>query len=146
MSVYLANQGTTTIRKGSHSALSVANTTSLLLTVAQFANGAHRRRTHSTTSFASIALSRHVDQRSRQALRQKVVTAQRDTIVMISAACRVLEDLTGNRIILDIHMVLANLVQLGPSLMKRHQLGALSVANTTSLLLPAAQFANGAHR
>ena len=42
MSANLANQGTTTIRKGSHSALSAANTTSLLLTAAQFVNGAHR--------------------------------------------------------------------------------------------------------
>ena len=127
-------------------ALSVAKTKSLFIPAAQFANRVHRRCTHSTTSFVSMALVRQVHQRSRPPLRQKVVTAQRDIIVSVPAACRVVEDRTGDRIILDIHVVLANLVQLGPSPTKRHQLGALSVANTTSLLLPAAQFANGAHR
>ena len=60
---------------------------------------------------------------------------------MISAACRVVEDRTGNRIILDIHVVLANLVQLGPSLTKRHQLSANAALQAQSLLLPTARSA-----
>ena len=151
----IVHLGPSLIKRHQLSSNAVLQARSLLLTAAQFALRAHRRCTHSTTSFVSIALSRQVHQRSRQVhqrsrpplrppLRQKVVTAGGDIIVMVSAACRVLEERTLARIPYP-HTVIALIVQLGPPL-KRDHLVALSVAKTKSLFIPAAQFANGAHR
>ena len=142
MFAFLASQGTTMIRKGSTGAPPVPHSTSLHIPAAQYALPAPSTRTHLTTSYASTALL------IRRAHHRNLPIAVRDTCIIRAAAYRVLKDCTTYRTPPQRWrgMVLAILVSLGPSLMKKHRLSARAVLQARSLLVTRAQSAQAVLR
>ena len=132
-----ASLGPTLMKTDQLSANDVLQALSLLLPAAHSVHTAHRHCIHSITLTALVTI-RQVRLRAH---RLKTAIAARDLFVTTFDACPVLEDRTGTRILLDLHLVHALSVYLGPSLMKKDRLSANDVLQALSLPVPTAHTA-----